>query len=236
MSLINDALKKAQRERSGSAPQSLPLAATAGATGAARPAAKPSTNLWPIAIAAVALVGGGAAVWFLKPAAPAAVTVAASMQPAAPVVNETSPQPVPVPAPTAPAIASAARPEAAPPQLHIDLPGNAASAPALQSAPAQQPSPPAVAVAVAPEVSAASAPGPFQINLQVEDPRILAYLDNARVSGIRVAADDAKLLMNSKVYRTGDTVDRELGLKLVTIRPTELIFEDKRGTRYLKLL
>jgi hypothetical protein len=99
-------------------------------------------------------------------------------------------------------------------------------------APAAQPAP-ALAAAPAP---AAATPTPFQITLQLEDPRILAFLDNARINGIRIAADDAKLLMNNKVFRAGDIVDRELGLKLTIIRSGELVFEDKRGTQYHKLL
>ena len=70
----------------------------------------------------------------------------------------------------------------------------------------------------------------------MEDPRILAFLDAARIQGIRSVADDAKLLMNSKVFRQGAIVDRELGLKLVQILPTELVFEDSHGIQYRKIL
>lgn len=42
--------------------------------------------------------------------------------------------------------------------------------------------------------------------------------------------------MNNKVYRTGAVVDRELGLKLTQILPTELVFEDAHGIQYRKLL
>lgn len=245
MSLINDALKKAQRERSGGAPQPLPSSTANPVQPAAvgRPQARPAVNLWPIAIAAVALVGGGATVWFLKPSAP--VTVAASVQPSAPPVAA-----APTPEPRAPVTAPPAA-EPAAPQLHINLPGTAPATPApapVPAAPAQPaPAPVAAPVAAAPT---AGAPAPFQVTLKlddpqerrndptasVEDPRVLAFLDNARISGIRIAADDAKLLMNSKVYRMGDTVDRELGLKVTSIRPAELIFEDKRGIQYRKLL
>ncbi len=239
MSLINDALKKAQRERSGGAPQPLPSASAHPGQPASggRPPARPAVNLWPIAIAAVALVGGGAAVWFLKPTA-APVTVAASVQPSSPIVTA-------APTPEPPALVTAApAAESAAPQLRINLTGATSAAPATP--PPTQPAAVAAPVAAAP----ASAPAPFQVTLNldapqerrtdptasVEDPRVLAFLDNARISGIRIAADDAKLLMNSKVYRTGDTVDRELGLKVTSIRPAELIFEDKRGIQYRKLL
>jgi hypothetical protein len=245
MSLINDALKKAQRERTGSADQPLP-AAPAGTTAGGRPAghaAAPARSLWPIAVAALALVGGGTAVWFLKPTAPAPVTVAANVQPAAstsPVATVPSdPAPAPgvavatIPATPAPA------PEPVPLQLHINLPSTPPTT-APTPGPVAQPAPPPVVPAaptpaVAPADTAAPA-APFQVTLQLEDPRILAFLDGAAINGIRIAADDAKLLMNKKVFRTGDVVDRDLGLKLTTIRPNELIFEDKRGIQYRKAL
>ncbi|MBK8476758.1 MAG: hypothetical protein IPL39_10715 [Opitutaceae bacterium] len=232
MSLINDALKKAQRERSGGAPQPLHSSTANPVQPAAvgRPQARPAVNLWPIAIAAVALVGGGAAVWILKPTG-APITVAANVPP--PISPGAA---APIQEPPAPiAVPPAAEPAA--PQLHINLPGTAPAVPApapVQAAPVQPaPAPVAAPVAAAP----ASAPAPFQVTLKlddpqerrndptasVEDPRVLAFLDNARISGIRIAADDAKLLMNSKVYRTGDTVDRELGLK-VTHSPRRIDF------------
>jgi hypothetical protein len=62
----------------------------------------------------------------------------------------------------------------------------------------------------------------------------LAFLEAARINGVRMVADDAKLLMNNKVFRTGNVVDRELGLKLVRISAEELIFEDARGNQYHK--
>lgn len=230
MSLINDALKKAQRERTGASPQPHTTATASGAAGAARPSAKPGTNLWPLAMTAVALVGGGAAVWFLKPATPTPMTVAAAVLPAAPAVTETSTRAEPLPAASAPA--AAPRPEPTSPQLHIDISSTApaAPAPAQQSTLELQPVPAAVPVAA----GTSAAPAPIQITLQAEDPRVLAFLDSARINGIRVAADDAKLLMNNKVFRAGDIVDRELGLKLITIRPGELVFEDKRTTQYRK--
>ena len=227
MSLINDALKKAQRERSGAAPQPLPAAsATPAHAPGNRAPARPATNLWPIAIAAVALVGGGAAVWFLKPAAPAPATVAATVQPVAPLVPATPAQVAPATTPAEPAL----------PLLHINIPASPAATPPPVAVAQPLPPPPVAAPAPATPPATAAPAAPFQVTLQLEDPRILAFLDNARINGIRIAADDAKLSMNNKIFRTGDVVDRELGLKLMTIRPGELVFEDKRGIQYRKLL
>ena len=238
MSLINDALKKAQRERTGSADHPLPATASAPAAGG-RPtghAAAPTRSLWPIAVAALALVGGGAAVWFLKPSSPAPVAVAANVSPAASTAAV-------VPSVSAPAAGGAVTtpptaPESGAMQLHINLPATTPAA-TPTPAPVAQPAPapvPAAASTTAPAADPAAPAAPFQITLQLEDPRILAFLDNANINGIRIAADDAKLLMNKKVFRAGDVVDRELGLKVTSIRPNELIFEDKRGIQYRKIL
>lgn len=168
----------------------------------------------------LALVGGGTAVWFLKPAtAPQPVVIATA-----------DPMPATPPPGTAPV-------QPTPADLQINIPGPAtatATAPIhtsptpVSSAPVPEP-PPTTAVP-------APAPEPLKITLQMEDPRVLAFLDAARINGIRSVADDAKLLMNNKVFRAGAVVDRELGLKLAQILPNELVFEDARGIQYRKVL
>ena len=239
MSLINDALKKAQRERTnapehptiGTPPSPPP---PAGRGPASRSTLQARSNPWPALIVVLAVIGGGTAVWFLKPggqSAPAttgtaAVAVQTSEPPAPPPVTATPLEP-------APALVS----------LQINLPGPTET---LATPVAAAPVPPAVATpppqataAVAqpvPPAQAASVTEPFKISLQLEDPRILAFLDAARIQGIRSVADDAKLLMYSKVFRAGTVVDRELGLKLVQILPNELVFEDARGIQYRKIL
>jgi hypothetical protein len=70
--------------------------------------------------------------------------------------------------------------------------------------------------------------------LRQQDPRILAYLDAVVVNGIRPSPDDPKVLMNNRVYRARDVVDRELNLRLTGIAPQKLTFEDERGMVYVK--
>ncbi len=233
MSLINDALKKAQRERAHPADRAPSTTPPAGTPPPAHPAGprqelRSKGNPWLLILVAVGVIGGGTAVWFLKPgAAPAPAQTAAA--PAAP---------SPVPAPATPAT----EPEM--PQLTINLAGTTPPQPVPAPTPSPLPvAPPAttpptapVAKTSMPEAPPAAAPAPLQITLQLEDPRVLAFLDAAKINGIRAAADDAKLLMNNKVFRVGGVVDRELGLKLVQILPTELVFEDARGIQYHKIL
>jgi hypothetical protein len=43
------------------------------------------------------------------------------------------------------------------------------------------------------------------------------------------------VLMNERVFRLNDTVDRELGLRLTGVQPDLLIFTDATGATYEKL-
>jgi len=258
MSLINDALKKAQRDRSGPSGPSIEPVVQSGPVPPqiypARPAAGPSGGLGRGlvlgAVVALALVGGGAAVWLLKPSGapppPAVVAVAAPAQPTAPAPAPSVPPatpavvvPPPAPAasvalaPAAPA-APARAPEPPPFQLRLNLPSTPAAAAVEPAAP-----PSVTATQLPPPVAAPVAPAPaagegFQIRLNLQDSRILAFLDSARINGIRAAADDAKLLMNNKVFKAGDLVDRGLKLKLTKVEPGVLTFEDGQGQVYVK--
>ena len=242
MSLINDALKKAQRERTAApehpatvTPPSPPPPAGHGP--ARRGELRSRSNPWPALLFVLALVGGGAAVWFLKPSgqpAPAAIAAATTS-------NQTPATPTSAPVATAPAAAAESAPATV--QLQFNTPSQPPAAAIPQPAqPVPAPVPVATTtapVAIAPTAQPSPVPAPaepLKISLQMEDPRILAFLDAARINGIRAVADDAKLSMNNKVYRAGAVVDRELGLKLVQILPNELVFEDARGIQYRKLL
>jgi hypothetical protein len=85
-----------------------------------------------------------------------------------------------------------------------------------------------------PEGPVGSSPATQLVTVRQQDPRILAYLDALQVNGIRPSPDDPKALMNNRVFRTGDIVDRELNLRLTGIAPSKLTFEDERGMIYLK--
>ncbi|HLP07409.1 MAG TPA: hypothetical protein VK178_04525 [Opitutaceae bacterium] len=230
MSLINDALKKAQRERSGPAvpPASTPPVPPPPGVPPSHRAAPPKGFPWGIVLIALAVVGGGAAVWFLKPSAPAPTpTVAANTATATPPSPAATEQPpaLQINVPNASALTPATAPSPAPTSAApTPAPAAVVSTPPAATPPPAQP---------APEPAAAPA---FKVTLQMEDPRVLAFLDAARINGVRSVADDAKLLMNNKVFRAGAVVDRELGLKLIQILPTELVFEDSHGIQYRKPL
>ena len=65
-------------------------------------------------------------------------------------------------------------------------------------------------------------------------PKAISFIDNLRIAGIRASATDSKVLMNDRVYRNGDIVEYELGLKLIEITANSLTFENESGARYTR--
>lgn len=79
-------------------------------------------------------------------------------------------------------------------------------------------------------VGAATDPG----SLAEANPAVLAYLESAKVTGVRASATDPKVLMNNRVYRLEDVVDRDLQLRITGIASRELQFTDARDFVYTK--
>ena len=258
MSLINDALKKAQRLR---------LEQQASARGDA-PAGEIRKRARPMrAQLLVLLIAGGTVlvvfsviitVYLLNRdsnVAPAPAPLAKS----APIVDASAPSPVivapTIPAPSSSATPSTATPEpvsavatppvstppaivvpetvapAATPPAPTVTTTSAAAAPAESSASSAAPSAPADAPATIPPAVAAAveaiAPSP--------DVRAQQFVDALRVTGIRASGNDSKVLMNDRVFRVNDIVDRNLGLKLIMVAPDSLLFADPTGATYTKI-
>lgn len=239
MSLINDALKKAQRQRGDDAPADTPPAG--GPVRARRE--QPSSGqplIVRVGIGVIALCAVVVTVVVLtrreptaaSPTAAAPVPVAAA--PAVPSISPAvaTPQATPTPAAPAPAVASPASTTTPTP----------ASAPVVASTPtASTPAPaePASATPISvPTLALEPAPTPATpvaaLQLAEQDKRILTYLDNLRVTAIRPAGEDTKVLMNDRVYRLNDVVDRSLGLRLTGVAVRRLDFTDERGVAYVK--
>jgi len=66
------------------------------------------------------------------------------------------------------------------------------------------------------------------------DERVYTFIDNLQVTGVRSSGNDSKVLMNDRVYRVNDIVDRALVLRLIKVEPDRLIFEDANGITYTK--
>jgi hypothetical protein len=224
MSLINDALKKAQKQRTGEAPPlaSMPAIGGESARHIARRAKPASFNslLVRLGLGAGGLLVLGLTGVLLLRDSPAPAETPVAVAPAAP---SASPAPAPAaPGQTKPAENVFVLPIAAPPVVGKPAPVS----------PKVEPTAPAAAV-IQPE-TAKVAPAPTPAAPGRLEPRAMTYIDNIRVAGIRASATDSKVLMNDRVYRAGDTVEHELGLKLVGITANSLTFEDQAGGRYTR--
>jgi hypothetical protein len=267
MSLINEALKKAQRQRleEGADPTATsPAAATSGHV--ARRGKGQGSNT-------VVLLGSGALVLVVlsvvftvylvnrptdtkrvaaaTPTATIPVKSAATSSPTTPAPAETAPAIVvpkltpanpppvttPVTAPGSPAVATSATPAtqsaptAPPPATATATPSTTATS--VVTTPATQPasaiSPPAATPTVAPAPSPAAA-----LPAGVPDERVAAFVDSVRVTGIRSSGAESRVLMNERVYRVNDVVERNLGVRLVKAAADSLTFSDPRGVTYVK--
>ena len=241
MSLINDALKKAQKQRTGDSP---PLAAMPGVGGES--AAKIAKRGKPAGIDAqlTRLAVGAGGVLVLAIAVGFFVFRASHRHAAAD---------GPKPAVTAEA------PKTAEPAPAGAKPGKDGTAPAitftLPIAPPAQPvssitssagneTGPAGPAAITPASKPPEAAGPAPAKGEPAKPAVLApakfdtksinFIESLRIAGIRASATDSKVLMNDRVYRIGDIVEHELGLKLIGITASSLTFEDERGARYTR--
>jgi hypothetical protein len=263
MSLINEALKKAQRSRHPEGP--LPAGDLAGASGpiAKRGEPKSAKSTLYIAVGAVVLIVISMVItawWMSRPAKPATVAVAAkSVKPAtAPAVTSEPtapllvvpdlkptpptaaepPKPTPMPASArsgaaethAPASVNRASAPAAQPETPAPVAANAASSnpPAAPSTPDAGSAPASVAAASPARAPAESAP------TAKPDERISQFVEGLHVMGIRASGGDSKVLMNDRVYRVNDIVDRTLGVRLTKVSSDHLTFTDANGATYQK--
>ena len=244
MSLINDALKKAQRQRTAEPAPPVPSAlGPAPSSKRHKPGTVQTLYTHPVAGAGVVLftILVGVAVWwfaFRAPPAPppvvrAPVVVPRATAPAVAVAAAVKPAAAGKPAAPAPAEAATIPPPGAPVEA-AGKPAPPAPAPASKepapppavkpAAPAAPPVVPPAAAAVTPEP-----PPPPKPN-----PAILVFIDNIRLSGVRSAGAESKILMNDRVYRVNDVVDVKLGLKLTAVQSNALTFVDEHGMVYRK--
>lgn len=252
MSLINEALKRAQRQRkaddAGYAP---PVPGqTGGHTVAHRGKPMSSQTLILIVAGAAALIvlSVVATVYLLRdeaaPAAPAATPANVAQAPIEPAPAKGAPPQVvlSIPAPaekpadvppveTKPAPAPAQAPAAAP----AKTPAAVAATP-TPAAPTTVATTPAKVAPAQPE-PAPTAPAPAALVPTVTpDQQVLVYLDNLRIMGVRFSGLESKVLIGDRVYRVNDVIERNFGLKLVEVQPDRLFFVDARGVTYAKNL
>lgn len=287
MSLINDALKKADKNRlreDGGQPTAAPANATSRRSGG--PA--PGFNLMRWAVAAVLLSCAlGAAIGFMlvviggdepqpppprevavryqptsssgseviyqeEPARPAEPLVQAphvlAMAQTSPIISfpatdaVTEPDAVPSP-PAAPGeILAETIPESLSPSA--DEPDNAAGSgtPATTTAAAAAPQPirpePEQPVRVAPPETVADAAARTESADPAQSPRgnpaIIGFLEDSRVTGVKAAGRQSRVLMNNRVYRIDSIIHEETGLRITEIQDNYINLVDESGIQYRK--
>jgi hypothetical protein len=94
-------------------------------------------------------------------------------------------------------------------------------------------------VSATPPVSPAPPPAaplsPAKPSAPTFNPAIQAEVDNLHLSGVRLAGDNSRILVNGDVYTIGDILtDHDLKLKVSAIAPREIIFVDDSGIQYIK--
>lgn len=237
MSLINDALKKAQRQRTNN-PFGIDAPMPGGGGRVARRGSGMPTQTIVLIAAGCALlvvISGVGAVFFVngkstpkpKPAASAATPV--SVSPPAPTPETEFPklaiQPIVIPAKSETPVVTAA--PAAPPAASIEKKAEPSSSGSTAAVGAKSPS-------SEPVVQPAKAPPSAPASRALPDERVHAYLDALRIAGVRASGASSRVLLNEKVYRLNDLVDRSLSLRLTAVETEFLKFTDANGVEYEK--
>ena len=260
MSLINEALKKAQRQRLEEGAD--PTDPTSGTSGGGRVVrrGKPQTSNTVVLLGSGALVLVVLSVVFTvylvnrpteakRVATSASTTTAPTKTAAVP----TSTPAISAPVDSAPAIVvpkiTPAITSAAPVATDSSATSPTASTASVSPAtPASRPTPSAPAATTsAPTATTLPATTPTTVPAVAETPapaaalppgtpdeRVAAFVDSIRVTGIRSSGAESRVLMNERVYRVNDVVERNLGVRLVKAAADSLTFSDPRGVTYVK--
>jgi len=64
---------------------------------------------------------------------------------------------------------------------------------------------------------------------------ISKWLEQSKISGVRITRSSSKVILNNKAFVKGDHVNLSLGLSVLEIEPERIIFIDANGVEYLKL-
>jgi len=247
MSLINDALKKAARQRAEEQAEVAPPPQAGRRRRIPRHGAPLSVKMMVfLAGGAVTLVVASVVITGIfisgrlesRAPAPAPAPAVSPAQQPPPVVAVHAPGPAETPAtgPTAPPAAERAAPAPAAPS-----PAAAASAPRAAEvvAPTSVPAPAPVASppAAAAPASHGGAPGAAHPPATPPPSRaelVQGFVDSLRVTGVRAAGPDSKALIDGHIYRINDVLERSLGIRLLQVDADHLTLVDSEGVTYTK--
>jgi len=219
MSLINDALKKAARQRAEEQADGLPPMPGGGHR-------RNPGDRQPMKTQTLVLIGGAALALIVVSAVVTGIFVS----------GKPEPKPAPAPAAVAPA------PTPAPAAAKAVVQAPVISLPVVQTAPTAAPTavptpaptqPPAVVrAAPAPTpapVARVAAAAPAPAATESRNDIIQGIVDRYRISGVRAAGADSKALVDGHVYKVNEVIDRTIGLRLVKVDSDHLTFVDAQG-------
>ncbi len=243
MSLINEALKKAQHQRSGG-PMDAPPMPGGGSASSRAPQGMPKGLLVLLlagagvvivlsVVATVLFVNRSAAPAVAERPAPVKLGPVYIPKTSAPTSNPVVIAPIVIPQPPPATAAPAPAPGATtPPAVASTSPSGQPNDETRAAAGTESaaPTPGTKEATATPAETTPPSPGP---EAPLAD-RIADFVDKVRVMGIRTSDSGSKVLMNDKVYRVNDVVNRSLGLKLTKIEPDSLTFTDANGATYVK--
>ncbi|MFU8847963.1 MAG: hypothetical protein ACNA77_04515 [Opitutales bacterium] len=239
MSLINQALRKAQRDRTP------PRMADAGTTGPFSTTAARTDGMKPgliigLVIAVAVLLGlvAGLSVVLLKSSDASPTAQQASASPEMPPEQRNTSRPATESVattpgalqPIAPAIESAVKTRPilereTTPRVVEDL------RQAREAAEVRAEAETAAAAAEAKAADEAAARAAAEPNQE-----IITWLSQAQISGVKLSETESKVILNGKSYAEGELVNFALGLKVLIIQERRMLFVDDNGKKYMKRL
>jgi len=242
MSLINQALRKAQNDRT---PRRMSDPGSAPATSTGSPSlsgAKPMLFIGLLIAVAVliGLVGGLSVVLFKGDDSPpvASQTAGASQETSAQAGSTAS---TPEKSATAPEVINPAVPstETAPTVSPMERESSSAVVEELRKArEAAEAKAAAEAEAALAEAKAAEEAAEEAAARAAAEPsqEIIDWLARAQISGVKLSGTNSKVILNGESYAVGEFVNFALGLKVMVIQEKRILFVDENGKKYMKRL
>ncbi len=250
MSLINEALKKAQQQRLGSG-----FHMSVGRLASASESGSNQSIMLKLVIGLIfmaVILGASLSVLFYgiwQEKTPENPPVAAATPITEPVAVATMPPTTQTPAPPVatlqPAQAAGADPN---PIAESSIEPKPPSPPIAQSVTKSPPSevntstsPPDVPAKSTGMELSATTPAATLPSVQPDpkpvpkpDKQVMAYIRMLNVNAVRMAGKDSKVFMNNEIFRLNSTINSELQIKILKINPKQIVFIDNAGIKYIK--
>lgn len=242
MSLINQALRKAQQDRT---PKRMEAP---GASGSLTSAPAGASGMRPglligLIIALAVLVGlvAGLSIVLLQNDDSGAIAEQAPTTPEQPTIQSTNPTPPPEAVASSPPALEPIRPaiesssNSASPERETISPVVEELRMAREAAEAKAAAELAAAEAKAAQEAKAAEEAATQAAAKPSQ-EIIDWLSRARVTGVRLSETESKVILNGASYSVGEYVNFALRLKVMIIQEKRILFADDHGQKYMKRL